>query len=30
MESQLANMLLGPPTAIMDRARDLIRGALDR
>jgi len=30
VESQLANVLLGPPTAIMDRARDLIRGALNR
>lgn len=30
VESQLANLMLGPPTAIIDRARDLIRGALGR
>ena len=30
VESATANLLLGPPTAIMDRARDLIRGALRR
>ncbi|MFL6143709.1 MAG: hemerythrin domain-containing protein [Labedaea sp.] len=30
MESQVANVLLGPPVAIMDRARDLIRTALGR
>src|SRR5215204_5405058 len=29
-ESAKANLLLGPPAAIMDRARDLIRGALRR
>jgi len=28
VESAKANLLLGPPAAIMDRARDLIRGAL--
>ncbi|WP_239071904.1 hypothetical protein [Amycolatopsis sp. SID8362] len=28
VESATANLLLGPPAAIMDRARDLIRGAL--
>lgn len=28
VESPMANLLLGPPTAIMDRARDLIRNAL--
>ncbi|RKT54015.1 hemerythrin domain-containing protein [Saccharothrix australiensis] len=30
VESPAANMLLGPPVAIMDRARDLIRSALGR
>lgn len=30
VESAKANLLLGPPTAIMDRARDLIRSALRR
>lgn len=30
VEGQLANLLAGPPTAIMDRARDLIRTALGR
>jgi len=30
VESAKANLLLGPPTAIMDRARDLIRGVLRR
>ncbi|WP_433271901.1 hemerythrin domain-containing protein [Actinosynnema sp. CS-041913] len=30
VESPAANMLLGPPIAIMDRARDLIRSALGR
>lgn len=30
MESAAANLLLGPPVAIMDRARDAIRGALGR
>jgi hemerythrin superfamily protein len=30
LESPAANLLLGPPAAIMDRARDLIRGALGR
>ena len=30
VESATANLLLGPPLAIMDRARDLIRGALGR
>ncbi|WP_199433013.1 hemerythrin domain-containing protein [Qaidamihabitans albus] len=30
VESREANMLLGPPAAIMDRARDAIRGALGR
>jgi hemerythrin superfamily protein len=30
VESARANLLLGPPVAIMDRARDLIRGALRR
>jgi hemerythrin superfamily protein len=30
LESATANLLLGPPTAIMDRARDLIRDALGK
>ena len=30
VESAKANLLLGPPVAVMDRARDLIRGALRR
>ncbi|WIV55582.1 hemerythrin domain-containing protein [Amycolatopsis nalaikhensis] len=30
VETATANLLLGPPAAIMDRARDLIRGALGR
>jgi hemerythrin superfamily protein len=30
VESAKANLLLGPPTAIMDRARDAIRSALGR
>jgi hemerythrin superfamily protein len=30
VESATANLLLGPPLAIMDRARDLIRSALGR
>ncbi|HEV2779982.1 MAG TPA: hemerythrin domain-containing protein [Actinophytocola sp.] len=30
IESATANLLLGPPMAIMDRARDMIRGALGR
>jgi hemerythrin superfamily protein len=30
VESATANLLLGPPAAIMDRARDLIRDALRR
>jgi hypothetical protein len=30
VESPAANLLLGPPLAIMDRARDAIRGALKR
>jgi hypothetical protein len=30
VESATANLLLGPPAAIMDRARDLIRSALGR
>ncbi|NUT92785.1 MAG: hemerythrin domain-containing protein [Saccharothrix sp.] len=30
VESPAANMLLGPPVAIMDRARDLIRSVLGR
>jgi hemerythrin superfamily protein len=30
VESPAANLLLGPPVAIMDRARDLIRSALGR
>lgn len=30
VESAKANLLLGPPAAIMDRARDLIRAALRR
>lgn len=30
VESAKANLLLGAPTALMDRARDLIRGALRR
>jgi hemerythrin superfamily protein len=30
VESATANLLLGPPVAIMDRARDLIRSALGR
>lgn len=30
VESAKANLLLGPPVAIMDRARDLIRSALRR
>lgn len=30
MESAKANLLLGPPAAIVDRARDLIRSALGR
>jgi hypothetical protein len=30
VESATANLLLGPPVAIMDRARDLIRTALGR
>ncbi|MDT7725839.1 MAG: hypothetical protein QOI21_2415 [Actinomycetota bacterium] len=30
VESATANLLLGPPVAIMDRARDLIRAALGR
>ncbi|GGP71873.1 hemerythrin domain-containing protein [Saccharothrix coeruleofusca] len=30
VESPAANFLLGPPTALMDRARDLIRSALNR
>lgn len=30
VESAKANLLLGTPTALMDRARDLIRGALGR
>jgi len=30
VESPEANFLLGPPTALMDRARDLIRSALGR
>jgi hypothetical protein len=30
VESATANLLLGPPIAIMDRARDAIRKAIDR
>jgi hemerythrin superfamily protein len=30
VESAKANLLLGPPAALMDRARDLIRGVLHR
>jgi hypothetical protein len=30
VESATANLLLGPPTAIMDRARDAIRTAQER
>ena len=30
VEGQAANLLLGPPAAIMDRARDLIRNVLGR
>jgi hemerythrin superfamily protein len=30
VESAKANLVLGPPAALMDRARDLIRGALRR
>lgn len=30
VESPVANLLLGPPTAVVDKVRDLIRGALGR
>jgi hypothetical protein len=30
VESAAANLLLGPPTAIMDRARDAIRAAREK
>jgi hypothetical protein len=30
VESPAANFLLGPPTAVVDKARDLIRNALGR
>jgi hypothetical protein len=30
VQSAKANLLLGPPSAIMDRTRDLIRSALRR
>lgn len=30
VESAKANLLLGPPVAIMDRARDAIRAALGK